>query len=140
MRICPPKPLKILRKNVSPYLIANQYLYHEFLKIFKDVTDVSFRHKIKQSIDHFRKREGEHHYWLLVAAIAEGWRVKWVYRLLTNPGYRWNLEVRKISDLTMTGMNPKVVDKVIMQVGRNFYRFADYYHHHPEFLKSICMI
>ncbi len=136
MKHSSPKPVRILKRNVLPHEIANQYLYHEFLKIFWDVKDKSFRRKIKQSLFRMRKRDGKHTYWLLVAGIGEGWRVKWVYRLLTNPGYVWNLEERKISDLTMTGFNPQIVDRIIMRSGRNFYRFAEYYHKHRVFFKK----
>ena len=129
-------PLKILRKNVPVQVIADQYLYHEFLKIFWNVRDKTFRRQLRNSIYGLRKRDGEHNYWLLVSAIAEGWRIKSVYRLLTNPSYHWTLEIRNISDLTMTGFNPLTVDRLIMRCGRNFYRFADYYHRHPEFFKK----
>lgn len=135
MAIYPPA-VKILRKSVPVENIADQYLYHEFLKIFWDVRDKSFRRKLKNSIYKLRKRDGNHNYWLLVSAIAEGWRIKSVYRLLTNPSYHWNLEIRNISDLTMTGFNPLAVDRLIMRCGRNFYSFANYYHHHSEFFKK----
>jgi len=136
MKAIAPKPVKTIHRNVSPYVLANQYLYHEFLKIFRDVKDKSFRRKMKRSLYHLRQRDSDHTYWLLVAAIAEGWRVKWVYRVLSNPGYQWNLEVRKIADLTMTGFNPRIVDRLILRSHRNFYQFADYYHRHPEFFKK----
>jgi len=128
-----PLPVKVVQKNVAPTVLANQFLYHEFLKIFRDVKKTAFRRQIKSSINSFLKRDGPHHYWLLVAAIAEGWRVKQVYRLLTDSSYQWNLEIRKISDLTMTGFNPAAVDRLISRSRRNFYTFADYYHHHPGF-------
>jgi len=136
MKAIAPKPVKTIQRDVSPYILANQYLYHEFLKIFRDVKDKSFRRKMRQSLYHMRQRDGDDTYWLLVAAIAEGWRVKMVYRLLTNPGYQWNLEVRKIADLTMTGFNPRIVDRLILRSHRNFYQFADYYHRHPEFFNK----
>ena len=131
-----PKPLKIIKKKVLPHIIADQYLYHEFLKIFWDIHDKSFWRKMKQSLFRIRKRDGEHTYWLLVAGIAEGWRVKRVYHLLTNPAYQWNLEVRKISDLTMTGFNPPAVDNLIRRCNRNFHLFVDYYHKHPDFFRK----
>jgi len=131
-----PEPLRIIKKNLSPITIANQYLNHEFLKIFWDVKDKPFRNKLKRSIYSMYQRDGAHTYWLLVAGIAEGWRVKQVYRLLTNPGYQWNLELRNISDLTMTGFNPPIVDRLIHRCGRNFFKFAEYHHQHPEFFKK----
>lgn len=125
-----------LRRRVPPTVLADQFLYHEFLKIFSDITSLVFRREIKHSIAAFIRRNGKHHYWLLVAAIAEGWRVKWVYRLLTNPMYDWRLEVRQISDLTMTGFNPPILDRRIHQCGNDFGRFAAYYHRHRAFIKK----
>lgn len=130
------QPLKIIKRNVNPLTLANQYLYHEFLKIFWDVTDASFRKKMKRSIYRMYQRDGAGNYWLLVAAISEGWKIKWVFRLLTNPAYRWNLELRKISDLTMTGFSPLEVDRVIYKCHRNFSEFADYYRKYPAFFKK----
>jgi len=129
-------PVKVLKKNVSPIKLGNQFLYHEFLKIFRDIEDKLFHKKIKKSLDAFIRREGRHHYWLLISAIAEGWRVKHVYRLLTNTGYHWNLELRQISDLTMTGLNPPIVDRLIHRCQRDFHKFAAYYHRHPVFFKK----
>ena len=131
-----PPPVKVIQKNVAPTVLANQFLYHEFLKIFRDVRSPTFRRQIKLSVNSFLKRDGQHHYWLLVAALAEGWRVKQVYRLLTDTSYQWNLEIRKISDLTMTGFNPAEVDRIIFRSRRNFYTFADYYHRHPDFFRK----
>ncbi|MFA6552919.1 MAG: hypothetical protein WCT27_00635 [Patescibacteria group bacterium] len=131
-----PPPKRTLRKNVAPTILANQFLYHEFLKIFRDIKRHDFRRLLKKSINNFIKRDGLHHYWLLVSAIAEGWRVKSVYRLLTDPSYKWRLEVRNINNLTMTGFNPIQVDKIIHSCHRKFYDFAEYYHHHPTFFKK----
>lgn len=131
-----PPPVKTLRRHVLPTVMANQFLYHEFLKIFRDIKRPDFRRLLKKSVNNFIKRDGPHHYWLLVAAIAEGWRVKWVYRLLTNPAYEWRLETRRISDLTMTGFNPRQVDAVANQCHRNFYEFANYYRSHRAFFKK----
>lgn len=136
MSSLPPKPVKTLKINVPTFEMANQFLYHEFLKIFRDVKTPTFRRQLKKSVSGFLKRDGSHNYWLLVAAIAEGWRVKQVYRLLTNPGYRWNLEVRNISDLSMTGFNPPAVDRLIFRSHRRFEEFAGYYRHHPDFFKK----
>ncbi len=131
-----PRPIRTLRNNVSPETIASQFLFHEFLKIFRDIRDPLFRQRIKRSIYRFKKRDGERHYWQLVAAIAEGLRVKWVYRLLTDTSYKWNLEVSAIKNLTMTGFSPLAVDKIIHRCGRDFYRFADYYRAHLHFFKK----
>lgn len=131
-----PAPVRTIKRHVSPIDLANQFLYHEFLKIFRDIKRPDFRRAMKTSVKTFIKRDGLHHYWLLVAAIAEGWRVKSVYRLLTNPGYAWRLERRRISDLTMTGFSPRQVDNVIFKCHRNFYEFADYYRRHRPFFRK----
>lgn len=134
--IFPSKPVRTIKRNVRPADIATTYLIHEFLKIFWDVRDLKFRHKLIRSLQRFRQRDGDHTYWLLVAAIAEGWRVKNVYHYLTNPGFNWNLEERKITDLTMTGFNPPVVDRVIFQCKRDFVKFANYYRAHRPFFSK----
>ncbi|MFH1543182.1 MAG: hypothetical protein ABIE03_01465 [Patescibacteria group bacterium] len=130
------KPVKVYKNNVKPEILGNQFIYHEFLKIFRDIKDKSFRRKIKRSVNNFIKRDGPHHYWLLLAALAEGWRVKRVFYNLSNPAYVWRLEKRKISDLYMTGFNPRPVDKLIDRCGHDFYKFADYYHKNPDFFRK----
>jgi len=130
------KPVKVYKNNVKPEILGNQFIYHEFLKIFRDIKDNTFRRKIRRSVNNFIKRDGQHHYWLLLAALAEGWRVKRVYYILTNPAYIWRLEKRRISDLYMTGFNPYSVDKLIDDCRHDFYKFADYYHKHPNFFRK----
>lgn len=131
-----PKPLKLLHTNVPPLTLAKQYLYLEFLKIFHDVADFSFRRKLKLSLSRLDRRDGINAFWSLVSGIDEGLKGKWIFRLLTNPAYRWNLELRKIDDLTMTGFSPCAVDKVIERCHHRFDEFAEYYHAHPDFFKK----
>lgn len=46
----PSRPLKTLRRGVAPEALADQYLYHEFLKIFRDAArDARFRRRLKKS-------------------------------------------------------------------------------------------
>lgn len=95
-------------------IIAKQYLKHEFRKIFVDAADESFYKKIDKSIDGFMKREGEASFWNLLAALAEGWKLKWVFAILSDDKYRWQLKEITLAKVYLTGMSP-AIDKYVVK-------------------------
>ena len=88
--------------------IAKQYLKQEFRKIFSDIKDAQFYKKIDRSIDNFNLREGEASFWNLLAAVAEGWKVKWVFQLLSDDKYQWKLKNIPLEKVYLTGLSPTV--------------------------------
>ena len=95
-------------KNAA--LIGKQYLKNEFRKIFSDVKDDKFYKRIDKSIDKFDAREGEMSFWSLVAAVAEGWKLKSVFAVLSDDKYQWKLKNIPLEKIYLTGLSP-VIDK-----------------------------
>ena len=73
-------------------IIAKQYLKQEFRKIFSDIKDEKIYKRIDKSIDSFNFREGEMSFWNLLAAIAEGWKLKQVFFILSDDKFQWKLK------------------------------------------------
>ena len=109
-------------KNAA--LIARQYLKHEFRKIFADVKDDKFYKKIDKSIDGFNVREGEASFWNLLAAIAEGWKLKQVFAILSDDKYQWKLKNIPVEKIYLTGMSPIIDKYVIKKFNRDPLKFA----------------
>jgi len=105
-------------------LIAKQYLKQEFRKIFADIKDAQFYKKIDRSIDNFNLREGEASFWNLLAAVAEGWKVKWVFQLLSDDKYRWKLKNIPLEKVYLTGLSPTVDKYTIKKFNRDPLAFA----------------
>ncbi len=105
-------------------VIARQYLKQEFRKIFTDVKDVQFFKKIDKSIDGFISREGETSFWNLLAAIAEGWKLKWVFQILSDDKYQWKLKDVPLAKVYLTGMSPTIDKYVIKKFNHNPLDFA----------------
>lgn len=104
--------------------IGKQYLKHEFRKIFADVKDDKFYRKIDRSIDGFEKREGEASFWNLLAAIAEGWKLKWVFMILSDDKYQWKLRDVPLEKIYLTGMSPTLDKYIIKKFNHNPLAFA----------------
>lgn len=105
-------------------IIAKQYLKQEFRKIFSDIKDDKFYKRIDKSIDNFNAREGEMSFWNLLAAIAEGWKLKWVFQILSDDKYQWRLKDIPLEKIYLTGMSPLIDKYVIKKFNRNPLAFA----------------
>src|SRR3989338_6944278 len=105
-------------------LIAKQYLKHEFRKIFSDIKDDNFFKKIDRSIDNFDKREGERSFWNLTAAIAEGWKLKLVFMILSDDKYKWKPRNIPLEKIYLTGMSPTIDKYIIKKFNHNPLAFA----------------
>ncbi|MFH0955844.1 MAG: hypothetical protein V1801_01355 [Candidatus Falkowbacteria bacterium] len=105
-------------------IIAKQYLKQEFRKIFSDIKDDKFFKKIDKSIDNFNTREGEISFWNLLAAIAEGWKLKWVFQILSDDKYQWKLKDISLEKIYLTSMSPAIDKYVIKKFNRNPLAFA----------------
>jgi len=120
------KPIKVLEKNVDPKVIAKQYLFHEFVKLFGEPKDKIFTQKIHKWIYDFDKKFDDTHFWSLLAAISENLKLKWTHRILTDSSYKWNLEIWNISDIKMTGMGPEI-DGIVRKCDDDFEKFRQYW-------------
>lgn len=105
-------------------LVAKQYLKHEFRKIFSDVKDDKFYKKIDRSIDNFDLREGESSFWNLLAAVAEGWKLKWVFQILSDDKYQWKLKDIALDKIYLTGLSPTIDKYVIKKFNHDPSAFA----------------
>ncbi len=116
--------IKTIKLNVPPDVLAKQYLKHEFRKIFSDISDKEIWKRLDRSIDTFQKRDTNRNFWHLVAAISEGWKLKSIFRLLTNKGYRWDLVYFPIDKITFTSMSP-VIDGYLERCNWNPLKFKE---------------
>lgn len=105
-------------------IIAKQYLKNEFRKIFSDVKDEKFYKKIDKSIDKFDAREGEMSFWNLLASLAEGWKLKQVFAVLSDDKYQWKLKNIPLAEVYLTGMSPVIDKYIIKKFNRNPALFA----------------
>ncbi len=105
-------------------IIAKQYLKQEFRKIFSDVKDDKFYKKIDKSIESFTDREGESSFWNLLSSISEGWKLKWVFQILSDDKYQWKLKNIPLDKIYLTGMSPTIDKYVIKKFNRNPLAFA----------------
>ncbi len=104
--------------STQSLIIARQYLKHEFRKILAGPKDPKIWSKIDRSLDRLAKTD-EQSFWNLVAAIAEGWKLKAVFRILSDSTYRWKLQSIPLNKLTLTGMSPAIDRYVIQKFKRN---------------------
>lgn len=114
-----------LTPSKNALLIAQQYLKHEFRKIFGDIKDPKIWKKLDKSIEGFVKRNGEISFWNLTAAISEGWKVKGVFHILSNKKYQWKLQEILLSKVVLGGMSPVIDKYTIKKFRREPLEFAE---------------
>lgn len=105
-------------------IISKQYLKQEFRKIFSDIKDDKFYKRLDKSIDNLNIREGEVSFWNLLASIAEGWKLKWVFQILSDDKYQWKLKNIPLKDIYLTGLSPAIDKYIIKKFNRNPLEFA----------------
>lgn len=130
-----PEPLEVIKTNVGPEEIAKLYLKLEFRKLFADVSDQSFWQNLDHSIETIKDRVNEKDFWQLVSGISEGYKLKWVYRVLTDSVYSWSLEKIALDNIRMTGMIP-FMDPILEDAGRKPSRFAQIWKANPKYAKQ----
>jgi len=97
---------------MSALLVAKQYLSHEFIKLFSVSNDKRLLADIKTFMDKFDEYYDEPELWRLLSTISEGWRLKAVFRVLSNDRYIWTKETLPLESIVLTGMSP-TIDKYI---------------------------
>ncbi len=105
-------------------IIAKQYLKNEFRKIFADVKDDKFFKRIDRSIDSFDKRDGEASFWNLLSAVAEGWKLKQVFAVLSDDKYQWKLVNIPLRKIYLTGLSPTLDKYIVKKFNHNPLAFA----------------
>ena len=88
--------------------MADQYLKHEFRKIFHDLRNKNIWHQIDRSIDTYERRDGEGPFWNLVSSISENLKLKRVYHELSSTKYSWKLQSIPTNKLLLGGMSPTI--------------------------------
>jgi hypothetical protein len=126
-----PQPIEVIRSGAKPQEIALQYLRHEFIKMFPGQPD-AFYEQLAGGVDKFPETLGDDLLWKLLAGIAEGYKFKWTYRILTDDGLAWSLEKVKLDDIRMTGMSP-FMDPILVQANWQPSAFANVWNEHPEY-------
>ncbi len=88
--------------------MAIQYLQHEFRKILGSIKDKKTWQAIDREIANFPKTQGESSFWNLVAAIAEDWKLKAVFRILSDTRFIWTRKEIPLEKIVLTGMSPEI--------------------------------
>lgn len=115
----------VLTPSPAVARIAAQYLKHEFRKIFADVRDAAIWRRLDRSLERLPAREPDYSFWALVAAISEGWKVKNVFRRLSDTSYRFRREKVAVSCIVLTGMSPTIDRWTIVKYKRSAVAFAE---------------
>lgn len=124
-------PLKIIQKNVPLKEIIKQYLLHEFSKLLSDIDDQNFWDQFKKSLDTNLKKMLQRDLWQLLSGISEGYKLKWLYRILSDNSFVWHHEIWALEDITPTRIDPEI-DKVIENNSANLVKFGQCGRQHPE--------
>lgn len=118
-------------------IIAEQYLKHEFRKIFRDIKDEKIWKKLDKSIEGIIKREGEVSFWSLISAISEGWKLKHVFYILSDTKYKWELKNISLNKLILTGMSPDIDEYILKKYQRSPEKFAEAWQSDKEMRQAI---
>ena len=131
-----------LTPSKNARLVAEQYLKHEFRKIFNDVKDKKIWLKLDKSLEKFieRERDGERSFWNLVAAISEGWKMKGIYHITSNTKYKWKLQKMPIEKIILTGMDPGIDKYIIKKFNGDLLKFQIAWHSDEKMRKEILNI
>jgi hypothetical protein len=103
--------------------MAIQYLQHEFRKILNGIRDPKTWKLIDREIANLPETQGESSFWNLVAAVSEDWKLKSVYRVLSDTRFTWKLEEVPLEKITLTGMSPEINRYTLKQCGGDPMKF-----------------
>lgn len=130
-------PIRTLEENIEPLFLAKEYLKFELRKIFSDVTEQNFWEKFDQSIADFEDSHGIEGFWRFLAAISDGFKLNWLFRILSSDQFSWRREIWPIKDITLTGVNPIVNQIVIEKCQRDPIKLRQYLKVNPQNLKVL---
>ncbi|MDD4901132.1 MAG: hypothetical protein PHS62_03435 [Patescibacteria group bacterium] len=118
-------------------VIAKQYLKNEFRKVFSDIKDEKFFKRLDKSIEQIHRREGEASFWNLVAAIAEGWKLKQVFSLLSDDKFQWKLKNVNLKNIYLSGMSPALDKYLVKKFNHDPLAFAKGWRHSKTMRQEI---
>lgn len=123
---------KVLEKNIDPKELAKVFITRELIKLLaENPKDAEW---VKKQVSALEGKIGEEGIWQLLGELDD-FKMKGVWAALTDTGFQWTKEEIALSELTMSGMSQRV-DEVMFNVDRDFEKFAEYYHSHPELKKE----
>ncbi len=126
-----------LTPSKNALIVAQQYLKHEFRKVFSDVKDQKTRRRLDRSIENFIQRENESSFWNFLAAISDDWKLKSIFYILSSTKYRWKLKEIPISKIILTGMSPTIDKYTIKKFNRNPLAFVKDWHKDKKMREDI---
>jgi hypothetical protein len=131
VKVVLPKPVKIIRKKVSPEEVGKYYLKAEFHKLFP-FSKPSALEEMEGFIDCLEGKT----FWRVLEAMSFAYRINSVFRFVSGTARTWSEEEYNISDLKLTDMNPKI-DKIIFspEINQDPLKFRSYllkyFENHP---------
>lgn len=105
--------------------MAVQYLQHEFRKILPEVFRTQGGRAIDRDLERLLMRQGEVSFWNLLAGISEDWKLKSVFRILSDPRFSWRKKKIPVRNIILTGMSPLMDEYIIKKCGRSPITFGE---------------
>ncbi len=102
--------------------IGVQYLQHEFRKMFPGAGPAVWD-RIDREVARMPRIQGEASFWNLLAAVAEDWKLKAIYRILSDTQFRWVWQKVPVERLVLTGMSPIIDRYTIRKFSRDPLQF-----------------
>lgn len=99
--------------------MAVQYLRHEFRKMLNGIKNPAIWKSIDRELAQFIQRNGEFSFWNLVAAISEDWKLKGVYRILSDTRFKWYKNKIPIDKMILGSMSPTIDAYTLKKFKRN---------------------
>ncbi len=88
--------------------MAVQYLQHEFRKMLNGIKNRTVWKSIDRELAQFVQHNGEFSFWNLVAAVSEDWKLKGVYRIISDTKFRWRKEKIPTKKIVLGSMSPTI--------------------------------
>ncbi len=105
--------------------MAVQYLQHEFRKILPEVFRTQGGRVIDRDFERLSKRQGEVSFWNLLAGVSEDWKLKSVFRVLSDSRFSWKKKKIPVRGIILTGMSPLMDEYVIKKCDRSPIAFGE---------------
>jgi hypothetical protein len=119
------KGVRVIHENIDPAHIAEDFLAHEFIKMFPDA-DTEFQDKLRFHIRQYRNHYSKERFWRLIAGMSDAYMFKSYFRMLQGTQHKWiyaEVPVERVytpmlnHDNTMIGDLMKKHDCLAIKVG-----------------------
>lgn len=97
---------EVIRSNVSPLDIAEEFIIREVIKLFPR-EDEKFFDKVRYNIRRYREIYNEDRFWRLLAGLSEAYMFKSLFRMLRGEKFTWNLEKLSLDNLKVKMLSDK---------------------------------